>query len=239
VLEAEHPLIAQTWDRRKQLDLSQEQAAQLIGVSFSTLNRWEQGHSRPNARSRRLLEAWLEKTARKRPVLPADTTSFIGRDNELAELMALWPECRMLTLTGTGGVGKTRLAIELLRRRDEPLLGLVQLDAVRDPALAIAEIGAGLGVRAKADVPLIVEAMRTASGVLFLDTCERVTSVLRGLLRKLLREAPEIRVLATSQADIGVPGEHVWRVPGLGLDEGIGGDAIEFFKAREIGRAHV
>lgn len=237
MLEAEHPLIAQTWDRRKQLDLSQEQAAQLIGVSFSTLNRWEQGHSRPNARSRRLLEAWLEKTARKRPVLPADTTSFIGRDNELAELMALWPECRMLTLTGTGGVGKTRLAIELLRRRDEPLLGLVQLDAVRDPALAIAEIGAGLGVRAKADVPLIVEAMRTASGVLFLDTCERVTSVLRGLLRKLLREAPEIRVLATSQADIGVPGEHVWRVPGLGLDEGIGGDAIEFFKARARERA--
>ena len=227
------PLIVQVQDRRRRLDLSQEQAAQLIGVSFSTLNRWEQGHSRPGPRSHLQLEAWLEKTARRRPVLPADATSFIGRHSELAELMALWPGCRVLTLTGTGGVGKTRLAIELLRRREEPLVGVVQLDAVHDPSLTIAEIGARLGVRAKTDVPALVTAMRKDSGVLFLDTCERVTSALRGLLRELLREAPDIRVLATSQVSLGVPGEQVWRVPGLGLDE----DAIEFFKARSRERA--
>ncbi|MGH3419441.1 MAG: helix-turn-helix domain-containing protein, partial [Streptosporangiaceae bacterium] len=237
MLEAEHPLVVQIRDRRKQLKLSQEQAAQLIGVSFSTLNQWEQGRSQPNARSRGLLMAWLEETARKRPVLPADATSFIGRDSELADLMALWPKCRLLTLTGAGGTGKTRLAVELLRRREEPLLSMVRLDAVSDPFLAIAEIGAGLGIRAGADVPLIIEALRTASGVLFLDTCERVTNALRDLLRELLREAPEVRVLATSQVDIGVSGEQVWRVPGLALDEGTGGDAIELFKARARERA--
>ena len=233
MLQAEQqPLIAQVRDRRRQLDLSQEQAAQLIGVSFTTLNRWEQGHSRPGLQSCRQLEAWLENTVRRRPVLPADATRFIGRQSELAELMALWPACRLLTLTGTGGVGKTRLAIELLRRHEEPLLGVVQLDAVRDPSLGIAEIGARLGVRAKADLPRLVTAMRKDSGVLFLDTCERVASALRGLLRELLRQAPDIRILATSQVNLGVPGEQVWRVPGLGLDEGTGGDAIEFFKAR-------
>jgi predicted ATPase/DNA-binding CsgD family transcriptional regulator len=238
VLEPEQePLIAQVRDRREQLHLSQEQAAQLIGVSFTTLNRWEQGRSRPGPRSRRQLEAWLRDTAQIGEVLPADATSFIGRDSELDKLMMLWPKCRMLTLTGTGGIGKTRLAIELLRRREEHLLGVVQLDAVRDPALAIAAIGAGPGIRAKADVPALVTAARAASGVLFLDTCERVTSALRGLLRALLREAPAIRILATSQVELEVPGEQVWRVPGLGLDEGIDGDAIEFFKVRARERA--
>ena len=228
----QQPLIAQVQDRRRRLDLSQEQAAQLIGVSFSTLNRWEQGHSRPGPRSHLQLEAWLEKTARRRPVLPADATSFIGRHSELAELMALWP--------GMQGADPDRHR----RCRQDPArdrvaeasrgapIGVVQLDAVRDLVPAIAEIGARLGVRAKADVPALVTAMRKESGVLFLDMGERVTSALRGLLRELLREAPDIRVLATSQVSLGVPGEQVWRVPGLGLDDGTGGDAIEFFKAR-------
>ncbi|MEN3358321.1 MAG: hypothetical protein V7637_2303 [Mycobacteriales bacterium] len=213
---------------RTRLRLSQEQLAQRLGVSFATVNRWEGGRAVPSARSKARLAQLGRQVAAPvpggrggpGPDLPVDLRPFIGRARELAELLPLWAGSRTLTLTGAGGVGKSRLAVELLRRAGDPVLGAVRLDTVRDAALAPAAVAMALGVRGKPNVPEpagIADALRDASGVLFLDTCEHVAGSLHELLRHLLQQAPGLRVLATSQVPLGVPGERVWRVPGLAL----------------------
>ncbi|HVQ94685.1 MAG TPA: LuxR C-terminal-related transcriptional regulator [Mycobacteriales bacterium] len=253
---------------RTRLRLSQEQLAQRLGVSFATVNRWEGGRAVPSARSKARLEQLGRQTAAAEPGgrpgpgsgLPVDLRPFIGRDRELAELLPLWAGCRTLTLTGAGGVGKSRLAVELLRRAGDPVLGAVRLDTVRDAELAPAAVAMALGVRGKPNVPeraAIAHALRDASGVLFLDTCEHVADSLHELLRQLLEQAPGLRVLATSQLPLGVPGERVWRVPGLALpppvgpdpavdpaagydaavDPAVGYDAVRLFLARARERA--
>jgi predicted ATPase/DNA-binding CsgD family transcriptional regulator/DNA-binding XRE family transcriptional regulator len=220
---------------RERLRLSQEQLAQRLGVSFATVNRWEGGRSVPSPRSRARLEQLLRQAADadgapgpgpagprlgRQAELPTELRPFIGRARELDELLALWAGCRTLTLTGAGGIGKSRLAAELLRRAGDPVLGMVRLDTVRDPALVPAAVAMALGVRGKPNVPErigIVEALRPATGVLLLDTCEHVVDHLHDLLRHILENTAGVRVLATSQIPLGLSGEYVWRVPGLAL----------------------
>ena len=141
---AERGLIGQLRDLRRTLRLSQEQLAQRLGVSFATVNRWEAGRAEPSPRSRARLEQLLRPSgeaagaaprAGMHPDLPTDLRPFVGRSRELAELLPLWASSRTLTLTGAGGIGKSRLAVELLRRSADDLLGVVRLDTVRDPAL--------------------------------------------------------------------------------------------------------
>jgi predicted ATPase/DNA-binding CsgD family transcriptional regulator/DNA-binding XRE family transcriptional regulator len=221
-------------DLRERLRLSQEQLAQRLGVSFATVNRWEGGRSIPSPRSRARLEQLARQAADadapssgtagprlgRQAELPSDLRPFIGRARELEELLPLWASCRTLTLTGAGGIGKSRLATELLRRCGDPVLGVVRLDTVRDPALVPAAVAMALGVRGKPNVPErigIVEALRPATGVLLLDTCEHVVDHLHDLLRHVLENTAGVRVLATSQIPLGLSGEYVWRVPGLAL----------------------
>ena len=107
--------------------LSQEQLARELGVSFATVNRWETGRTQMSARAREALsefEAAKEAPAVARetpptvppPRLPVAQSSFVGRDRELAELIPLLRDSRLVTLTGPGGAGKTRLAAEALTR---------------------------------------------------------------------------------------------------------------------------
>jgi predicted ATPase/DNA-binding CsgD family transcriptional regulator/DNA-binding XRE family transcriptional regulator len=233
---------------RERLGLSQEQLAQRLGVSFATVNRWEGGRATPSARSKARLEQLLRQAtapahgAGARPGgqvdLPGEMRPFIGRARELGELRGLWPGCRALTLTGAGGIGKSRLATELLRRSGDPVLGVVRLDAVRDPRLVPAAVAMALGVRGRPNVPErvgIVTALRDLDGVLFLDTCEHVADPVRDLLLHVLGQTSGVRMLATSQVPLGLPGEQVWRVPGLRLAEGADpadSDAVRFFLAR-------
>jgi non-specific serine/threonine protein kinase len=228
-------------------------------VSFATVNRWEGGRAVPSPRSQaRLAQLARQAAASGGPVgdrpgpgpqLPVELRPFIGRGRELAELLPLWAGSRALTLTGAGGIGKSRLAAELLRRSGDPVLGVVRLDTVRDPALAPAAVAMALGVRGKPNVPeqaAIAAALRNHTGVLFLDTCEHVAEPLHDLLRHLLGTAAGLRVLATSQLPLGVPGEQVWRVPGLGLPPAGAGsasraaadsDAVRLFLSRARERA--
>jgi predicted ATPase/DNA-binding SARP family transcriptional activator len=145
--------------------------------------------------------------------LPAQLTSFVGREHELAELERLLPNARLLTLTGVGGVGKTRLALELAAPLVEDFEGgvwLVDLSGLADPALAPQQIAGVLGVRESPDLP-VVEVLRNhlsrADVLLLLDNCEHLLPACGELVETLLRGAPTLRILATSREAVGVSGE--------------------------------
>ena len=226
----EQRLVDQLRHLSERQDLKQEELAKRLGVSYPTVNSWLRRRHSPSARSMIRIEqflrdarsspgrSWAPQVTRDYVDLPTDLSRFVGRARELGELLALWPSCRLLTLTGPGGVGKSRLAIELLRQAGEPVLAMASLDVVRDPALAASEIAASLGVHPEpgmSEPDAIATDLRSASGVLFLDTCEHVVVPLRRLLSELLAQAPAVRVVATSQVPLEIPGEQIWRVPGL------------------------
>src|SRR6266851_4115440 len=106
---------------RGRLGLSQEQLAQRLGVSFVTVNRWETGRTGLSALARRRiadLEAWLEAARATGPgAPPAPVSAFVGRESEIEALTALLATSRLVTLVGPGGAGKTRLALEAVRRQ--------------------------------------------------------------------------------------------------------------------------
>jgi predicted ATPase len=157
--------------------------------------------------------------------LPAETSTFVGRDHELGELAALLAHTRLLTLTGTGGVGKTRLALELGRRREDGYSAgatLVELDALDDGALVPGAVAAALDLRALRGGE-VVDALQTELEplelLLVLDNCEHLIGSAAALVDFLLRGAPKLTFLATSREPLRVPGEVVFRVPSLGIPD--------------------
>jgi predicted ATPase/predicted negative regulator of RcsB-dependent stress response len=157
--------------------------------------------------------------------LPAETSSFVGREHELGELAALLARTRLLTLTGVGGVGKTRLTLELARsRRGEYGDGvlLVELESLADGALVPGAVAEALDLRALRSGDVVdallgeLEALRI---LLVLDNCEHVIGGAAALVDALLRGAPRLTVLATSREPLRVPGEVLFRVPSLGIPD--------------------
>ncbi|ETK30921.1 BTAD domain-containing putative transcriptional regulator, partial [Microbispora sp. ATCC PTA-5024] len=166
------------------------------------------------------------RTALIRNSLPARLDELVGRAEALTELRALIPEHRLVTLTGPGGVGKTRLATEAAREQAYPDgVHVVELAALPpgDPGVAERVLTA-LDVRevAGAGVPA-AERLLAAVGrrrlLLVLDNCEHVVEPAAGLVARLLRDAPGVTVLATSREPLGLTGELVWEVPPLALPD--------------------
>lgn len=159
--------------------------------------------------------------------LPVELTSFIGRDEELAEVEKLVRERRMVTLTGVGGCGKTRLAMQMAARLPvEWPAGVwwVDLGSVTDPDLVARTVASTVGVLVEpggAPLPVLARQLRTRRLLLCLDTCEHLLEATADLTETLLRACPEVSVLATSREPLGVPGEAIWRVPSLKEDESI------------------
>jgi predicted ATPase len=155
--------------------------------------------------------------------LPADTSSFIGRERELEELQALLQTTRLLTLAGTGGAGKTRLALELAREahRAYPAgAALVELAPVTSPALVADAVAGVLDLRALPSQDItaaLVEFLAQRSLLLVLDNCEHVLAAASTLAHTLLRSAPDLTILATSREPLRLAGEVVFRVPSLHL----------------------
>ncbi|GLZ81554.1 hypothetical protein Afil01_63610 [Actinorhabdospora filicis] len=159
------------------------------------------------------------RPAASAPALPAPVTELIGRDAAIAEVLALLGESRLVTLTGTGGVGKTGLALAVARESGEPAR-LVELAALPEGAdeTALAEAAlAALGVAEEPGLPAperLAEAVR--GGVLLvLDNCEHVVAGAAALAARLLRAAPGLRVLATGREPLSTAGEALYPVPPL------------------------
>ena len=159
------------------------------------------------------------------PPLPVDASSFVGRDRDLAELKALLHGTRLLTLVGTGGVGKTRLALELARAAQLSYPGgaaLVELAALDDAQLVTDAVAAALDVQALAGqnlVDAVGEFLAPLSLLLVLDNCEHLLAPTAGLADSLLRSAPELMIVATSREPLRVSGEVVFRVPSLDIPD--------------------
>jgi len=156
--------------------------------------------------------------------LTAALTSFVGRDDELSQLRSRITENRLVTLTGEGGSGKTRLAAHLADTLESSVdeLWWVDLGPVTDPDLVVRTVAEAIGIRAEAEAEAfsgLVAHLRAAKAVLCLDTCEHLLDTVAGLAHRLLVECESLVVLATSREALGVPGEAVYRVPSLRPDD--------------------
>jgi len=173
----------------------------------------------------RKLDALRSAGADRPPPLPTDASSFIGRGRELAECQALLRGTRLLTLAGTGGAGKTRLALELARAVEPSRPGgvaLVELAALADARFVSDAVAAALEVRALPGQKLVealVDFLAPRSLLLVLDNCEHLLAATAALADTLLRFAPSLTVLATSREPLRVPGEVVFRVPSLEIPD--------------------
>jgi predicted ATPase/DNA-binding SARP family transcriptional activator len=155
--------------------------------------------------------------------LPAETTSFIGRESELATIEQLLELSRLLTLTGPGGSGKTRLALKAGQQAAGRYHGgvwLVELATVTGPDLVTAVVASALGIREEPGNPLadtIAAHLHRSEALLIIDNCEHVLDAAASLITGLLRKCPSLRILATSQSRLNVAGEATWPVPPLTL----------------------
>src|SRR5215472_16328494 len=157
--------------------------------------------------------------------LPAELTSFVGRRGELAAVRRLLAGSRLVTLTGVGGVGKTRLALRAaveLRRAFRDGVWLVQLDQLRDQALVTQAVAGTLGLQDRAGyapAATLAEYLAGRQLLLVLDNCEHLVDPAAKLADLLLRAAPGLRVLATSRESLNIDGETVLAVPPLAAPE--------------------
>src|SRR5262249_52755495 len=157
--------------------------------------------------------------------LPAELTSFVGRRRELADVKRLLTKTRLLTLTGTGGAGKTRLALRAaadLARNFPAGAWLVSLAPIDDPLLITQAVFSAFGlqdVSSRWSLSALSDYLREKRLLLVLDNCEHLLDGAAGLAGTLLRSCPELRVLATSRQALGMAGEVRLRVPPLSLPD--------------------
>jgi len=157
--------------------------------------------------------------------LPRQLTTFIGREREIAEAKRLLAETHLLTITGPGGSGKTRLSLEIGARLLSEYpdgVWLVEFAHLADPARVPQVLATALSVREEADRPLLVtlvDHLRPKRVLLLLDNCEHLIDACAGLADTLLRGCPEVKILPSSREALGLTGEVVFRVPPLSLPD--------------------
>ena len=166
--------------------------------------------------------------------LPVQLTSFVGRDTELTQLRELLADNRVVTLTGAGGVGKTRLAIQVAAAMADEFgdgVWYVDLAPITDPEVVPVAVARALGLPdqpGRSTMDTLTRFVADRQMLVVLDNCEHLLDACAELVVVLLGSAPRLTLLATSREAIGVAGEVSWRVPSLSLD----GEAIELFADR-------
>jgi predicted ATPase/class 3 adenylate cyclase len=170
--------------------------------------------------------------------LRAQTTSFVGRESEVAAIEAAVRAHRLVTLTGVGGVGKTRLALEVAARlADEFPDGVwsFELAAVSDPASVPDAVAAVLGITQQPGKTLadsVAAALEGRVRLLVIDNCEHILDAAGDLIDAILAQSATVKILATSREGLGVGDEHLWPVPSLGVGTGIDSSAVTLFGER-------
>ena len=237
--------------RRHILDLTQQELADQVGCARITLRRIEAGALRPSKELALILldqlgipkaeqEIWLrfarglsespEKskesfTSQPTTNLPVLLTSFIGREKEQREIVSLLEKYHLVTLIGPGGVGKTRLSLEVgqeMLKKHHDGVWLVELAPVLDPLLVPRTTALAIGLRDESQRPVIdmlSDYLRDKQMLLILDNCEHVVDTCARFIDTLLKSCPGLKILATSRESLGIMGEATYRVPSLGLPD--------------------
>jgi non-specific serine/threonine protein kinase len=233
---------------RRAAGLTQEELAEEASVSPRSISGWESGGAHLPRRDtlamlvralglegaeREALQASIERPGPRRRVLPErpehnlprTLSTFVGRERELTDLQQLLGTAPLLTLVGTGGVGKTRLALELVRERVTSFadgVWLVELASVVDGSVLPATIAAAVGMR-EADsrnvIGSLTEHLRGKHLLLVFDNCEHQIDACAQLAAHLLRSCPRLQIVATSREPLAVEGEIAWRVPPLDVPD--------------------
>ena len=170
--------------------------------------------------------------------LRPQTTSFIGREAELAEVQEALKAHRLVTLTGVGGVGKTRLATEVAGRLADEFpdgVWLFELAAVADPAAVPDAVAAVLGITqqpGKSVAESVAAALEGRVRLLVFDNCEHVRDAAGDLVEAILAHSATVKVVATSREGLGVADEQLWLVPSLEVGAGIDSAAVSLFVER-------
>ncbi|HEX9389004.1 MAG TPA: helix-turn-helix domain-containing protein, partial [Anaerolineales bacterium] len=235
--------------RRHILDLTQQELADRVGCARITLRRIESGALKPSKELAKIMleklgapakgEEWLQFARglsglplQSIPVppkpnsnLPAPLTTFIGRKKEQSEVIRLITKHRLISLTGSGGVGKTRLSLKVGEQVLENYVDgvwLVELAPILDPLLVPRAIAIAVGLRDEPQRPVIdmlCDYLRGKEMLLILDNCEHLVDACAHLANALLQSCPLLKILATSREPLGILGEAVYRVPSLGLPD--------------------
>jgi predicted ATPase len=178
--------------------------------------------------------------------LPLQLTSFVGREREIAEIKRLLGKARLVTLTGSGGCGKTRLALEAAKRLVESYregIWLIELASISDPNLVSQTVIFTLSIPEAHDAPptlAVIKYLRTKQILLILDNCEQIVIATARLIEEILRTCPQVQILVTSREILNVSGEGQFRVPSLSLpnerssdnDSPTGSEAVQLFVER-------
>jgi predicted ATPase/DNA-binding SARP family transcriptional activator/class 3 adenylate cyclase len=155
--------------------------------------------------------------------LPAPTSSFVGRAQQLAHVASVLQQARVTTLTGVGGVGKTRLALESAARalaEYQDGVWLVEFASIADPSAVVEVVAGALHVVQRQGQSLhahVMDFLRAKSLLLILDNCEHLLEPVARFIDDVVRACPRVVVLATSREGLGVQGEHIIAVPSLQL----------------------
>jgi predicted ATPase/predicted Ser/Thr protein kinase len=181
--------------------------------------------------------------------LPEQLTSFVGRSQEIETVQKLLCENRLVTLTGAGGCGKTRLAVETARSFIEDYedgVWFINLGPVTDPNLAANEVMDVLDIKeipSKAIIDTLIENVKNMSLLLLLDNCEHLVQACAEIADKLLKSVKDMRILATSREALNTRGEVAWRVPSLSFpdkdpskdtDKALQYEAVKLFTERAV-----
>ena len=165
-------------------------------------------------------------------------TTFVGRETELAELAELLKAHQLVTLTGVGGVGKTRLALEVGARLADNFrdgVWVIELAAVGDPAAVPDAIAAVLGIAQQPGMNMadsVAAALEGRSRLLIFDNCEHILDAAAEIIEAILARSDTVKIVATSREALRVEDEQLWAVPSLDTDSGLDSSAVSLFRDR-------